>query len=206
MLMEYIKENYKKGEPIFTNDLLKVFNNKFTLSKELSSLVNKKELKKYEDGIYYLPKETVLGDVPLSSEDVAKYKYISRNGDCYGYYCGLYLANKLGITTQVPLVIDIVTNKTNSSARMVTINNHKYYIKPTKTEITTKNVYVLQLLDLLKDLDKYKEYSNDYLSAKIRYYIELSKITKEDVDMYISLFPIVVYKNIYDLRLYDVFA
>ena len=35
MLMNYIEENYKKGEPIFVNDLLKFENNKYTLSKEL---------------------------------------------------------------------------------------------------------------------------------------------------------------------------
>ena len=206
MLLEYIKENYKVGEPIFSNDLLNIINNKYSLSKELSLLVSKKELKKFEDGIYYRPKKTVIGDLPLSYEDVAKYKYVSSNGDYYGYYGGLYFANKLGITTQVPLVIDIITNKTNSSARMVTINNHKFYIRPTKTEINNKNVYVLQLLELLKDIDKYNEYSNDYLFDKIKYFIELSKIKKEEIDKYIGLFPIVVYKNFYELRLYDVFA
>lgn len=206
MLMEYIKDNYKEGEPIFTSDLLTIKNNKYALSKELSLLVSENKLRKYEDGIYYIPKETILGNVPLSYEEVAKYKYISKNGDFYGYYGGLYLANKIGITTQVPQVIDIITNKTNSSARMITINNHKFYIKPTKTKINAQNVYVLQLLDLLKDIDKYKEYSNDYLSDRIKHYISLYKIKKEDIDCYIGLFPIVVYKSIYELSLYDVFV
>ena len=206
MLMEYIKNNYKKGEPIFSSDLLKIESNKYALSKELSSLVNKNELKKYEDGIYYIPKVSILGDVPLNYEDVAKCKYISKNDDYYGYYGGLYLANKLGITTQVPLVIDIITNKTNSSQRMVTINNHKFYIRPAKIEINKDNVYALQLLDLLKDLDKYSEYSNEYLAERIKQYIYLCKIKKDDIDNYINLFPIIVYKTIYDLRLYDVFA
>lgn len=206
MLMNYIEENYKKGEPIFVNDLLKFENNKYTLSKELSSLVNKNQIKKYEDGIYYLAKESALGEMPLNPEDIAKYKYVSKDDDCYGYYGGLYLANKLGITTQVPLVIDIITNKTNSSQRMITISNRKFYIKPARVEINKNNVNVLQLLDLLKDIDKYSEYSNEYLFGRIKNYIDICKISKNDIDLYINLFPIIVYKNIYDLRLYDVFA
>ncbi len=206
MLIEYIEKTYKKGEPIFVSDLLKIDNNKYNLSKTLSSLVNEKRLNKYEDGVYFLPRESLLNNSTLSPEIIAKYKYISNNSDYYGYYGGLYLANKLGLTTQVPTVIDIITNKTNSSQRMILINKQKFYIKPAKTVINNDNVYVLQLLDLLKDIDKYNEYSKEELVKKITNYIYLYKIRKNDIDSYINLYPTIIYKNIYDLRLYNVFA
>jgi hypothetical protein len=206
MLIEYIEKNYKKGEPIFVSDLLKINNNKYNLSKALSSLVNEKRLNKYDDGVYFLPKESLLNNSTLSPETIAKYKYISNSDDCYGYYGGLYLANKLGLTTQVPTVIDIITNRTNSSQRMILINKQKFYIKPSKTIINNDNVYVLQLLDLLKDIDKYNEYSKEELVTKITNYIHLYKIRKNDIDLYINLYPTIIYKNIYDLRLYNVFA
>ena len=135
MLIEYIEKTYKKGEPIFVSDVLKINNNKYKLSKALSSLVNEKRLNKYDDGVYFLPKESLLNNSTLSPETIAKYKYISNSDDCYGYYGGLYLANKLGLTTQVPTVIDIITNRTNSSQRMILINKQKFYIKPSKTII-----------------------------------------------------------------------
>ncbi len=206
MLIEYIEKTYKKGEPIFVSDLLKINNNKYNLSKALSSLVNEKRLNKYDDGVYFLPKESLLNNSTLSPETIAKYKYISNSDDCYGYYGGLYLANKLGLTTQVPTVIDIITNRTNSSQRMILINKQKFYIKPSKTIINNDNVYVLQLLDLLKDIDKYNEYSKEELVTKITNYIHLYKIRKNDIDLYINLYPTIIYKNIYDLRLYNVFA
>lgn len=206
MLIEYIEKTYKKGEPIFVSDLLKINNNKYNLSKALSSLVNEKRLNKYDDGVYFLPKESLLNNSTLSPETIAKYKYISNSDDCYGYYGGLYLANKLGLTTQVPTVIDIITNRTNSSQRMILINKQKFYIKPSKTIINNNNVYVLQLLDLLKDIDKYNEYSKEELVTKITNYIHIYKIRKNDIDLYINLYPTIIYKNIYDLRLYNVFA
>ena len=69
-------------------------------------------------------------------------------------------------------MIDIITNNTNASQRMVTINNQKFYIRPTKIEINNNNVYVLQLLDLLKDINNYSEYPTEYLTQKIQQYIK----------------------------------
>ena len=206
MLINYIENNYKPGEPIFVNDLLSYINDKYKLSKELKKLVDDNKLVKYEDGIYYIPKKSLLKNISINPEIIAKYKYVSNNNDCFGYYSGLFLANRLGITTQVPEVIDIVSNNTNSSPRIVKYNNRKFYIKPSKVKINNSNVYVLQLLDLLKDIDKYSEYSNEYLREKIQKYIYTYKININDIDMYINYYPILVYKKIYDLRLYNVFT
>lgn len=206
MTLKYIEENYKPGEPIFVVDLLDQFKDKYKLSKDLKKLVDDNKLAKYENGIYYIPKNSILKNNTINPEVIAKYKYVSNRNECYGYYSGLFLANRLGITTQVPEVIDIVSNNTNSSSRIVKYNDRNFYIKPSKVEIDSTNVYVLQLLDLLKDIDKYSEYSNEYLRDKIMKYIFLYNINIKDIDMYIGYFPIMVYKNIYELRLYDVFT
>ena len=206
MTLKYIEENYKPGEPIFVVDLLDQFKDKYKLSKDLKKLVDDNKLVKYENGIYYIPKNSILKNNTINPEVIAKYKYVSNSNECYGYYSGLFLANRLGITTQVPEVIDIVSNNTNSSSRIVKYNDRKFYVKPSKVEIDSTNVYVLQLLDLLKDIDKYSEYSNEYLRDKIMKYIFLYNINIKDIDMYIGYFPIMVYKNIYELRLYDVFT
>ena len=206
MLYEYISSNYKAGEPIFFSDLLNDSNNKYSLSKGLNALVSENKINKFEDGIYYLPKKTLLKDFLMSSELVAKYKYISNDKEIYGYYSGLYLANKLGITSQVPSIIEIVTNRTNSSQRIVEIKNHRFYIKPSKVEINKDNVYVVQLLDLLKDIEKYDEYPTNYIRDRIKKYVHIYGIKKTDIEKYVTFFPIGIYKNFYDLRLYDVFA
>lgn len=41
---------------------------------------------------------------------VARYKYVSRGGKVDGFYSGNTFANQLGISTQVPNKVEIVSN------------------------------------------------------------------------------------------------
>ena len=53
-------------------------------------------------------------DIGLSADIVARYKYVDNGKSVNGYYSGNTFANQLGITTQVPRIIEIVSN--NASA------------------------------------------------------------------------------------------
>lgn len=206
MILEYIKNTYPENEPIFFKDLLNIENNKYKLSKQLNQLVKDKQINKYCDGIYFLPKQSIIKDLAPSPQEIAKYKYVQNGNEFYGYYTGIYLANRLGLTTQVPSIIEIITNNSNSSSHIVTFEKQKFYIKSSIIDVNNKNVYTLQLLDLLKDIDKYNEYSIEYAGEKLKNFIVNYGINKINIDTYISLFPISVYKNYYELRLEDVFT
>ena len=71
-------------------------------------------MKRYEKGIYYIPKETRLNSASAPNpETVAKCKYIARNGKTDGFYSGSTFANFIGISLQVPMKKEIVSNLTN---------------------------------------------------------------------------------------------
>ena len=72
--------------------------------------------------------------------------------------------------------------------------------------VNEENVYVLQLLDLLKNLDVYLDESDDVAHDKVSQFVRIHGITKNDVDSYIREFPIAIFKYYYELRLDDAFA
>lgn len=207
MIYKMLTETYKEGEPIFFSDIYNGEISKSALTQQLSTLCKKRLLAKYDNGIYYLPKKTRLkSSVGPTADTIAKYKYISKNGKTDGYYSGNTFANQIGISTQVPHVIEIVSNNTNSAPRDVKIGNRRFNIRKPLISITNENVYILQMLDLLSNLDTYSDY--DYEDARKYFlkYIEAHKITRDDVDQYIRCFPLTAFRFYYELRLDNVLA
>lgn len=207
MIYEILTKKYKEGEPIFFSDIYDEKTSKSALTQQLSTLCKKELLVKYTNGIYYLPKKSRLkSSVGPTADTIARYKYISKNGKIDGYYSGNTFANQLGISTQVPHIVEIVSNNTNSAPRDVKIGNRTFHIRKPLISITNENVYILQMLDLLSNLDTYSDY--DYEVARICFlkYINAHKITRDDVDQYIRSFPLTAFRFYYELRLDNVLA
>ena len=100
-LYEYLISNYKPNEPIFVSDLQLSISDA-NLQQMFNLLCDSGKIKRFDIGIYYLPKESRLtGGVPLGADTVARYKYVSRNGRIDGYYSGYTFANQLGVITQI---------------------------------------------------------------------------------------------------------
>jgi acyl-CoA reductase-like NAD-dependent aldehyde dehydrogenase len=137
---------------------------------------------------------------------VARYKYISRKGRINGYYSGYTFANMLGLTTQVPYTIEIVSNGASAKCREVSVKNQKIILRRARAEINKENASILQLLDLLKDLDQYVDEDISFAADIISSYVKRIGIKQTDIDKYIVLFPDRVYKYIYETRLYNAFA
>ena len=128
MFIERLKENFKIGEPIFIEDILSLFSN-FTRAyvfRLLKRAEDAGELVKFSRGIYCLPKKTFFGFSTLTSSVVANNKYITDGNLVYGVYSGLTLLNLFSISTQVPNVIEIVTNKEATRKRVVDIDGMKF--------------------------------------------------------------------------------
>ena len=207
MIYEMLTEKYKEGEPIFFSDIYNGEISKSALTQQLSTLCKKGLLVKYDNGIYYLPKKTRLkSSIGPTADTIAKYKYISKNGKTDGYYSGNTFANQIGISTQVPHVIEIVSNNTNSAPRDVKIGNRRFNIRKPLISITNENVYILQMLDLLSNLDTYSDYNYKDARKCFLKYIEAHKITRDDVDLYIRFFPLTTFRFYYELRLDNVLA
>lgn len=207
MLYNYIKEHYKEAEPIFFSDLIIGNITKSALNQQLKKLCIKGLLQKYDTGVYFIPKKTLLNStVGPNADMVAKYRFISKGDNIDGFYGGNSFANQIGITTQVPQVVEIVSNNTKSSDREVRIGNRRFYIRKPIVQITKENVYVLQMLEILKNLDAYLDYSYEEAKERFAEYISIHKIKRSDVDLYIRKYPMSTFKYYYELELDHVLA
>lgn len=206
MLYEYLVENYKPNEPIFVSDVeLPVSDN--NLRQMFKTLCDSGKIKRFDTGIYYIPKKSVLKNgVPLAADEVAVAKYIRKKGKIDGFYSGYTFANQLGISTQVPYVKEIVSNNASTRVKEVTVRNKRILLRRTRTPITNENYVVLQFLDLLKDLEQYYDIGFDEVCERLSRYVRDENITKAQVDRYIGEYPDKIYKNIYRTGLYNVFA
>ena len=198
MLYGYLIENFKPYEPIFTADIdIDMVGN--SLRPKLKELCDSGKLCRYEAGVYYLPgKMKLKGLTPISASVVARSKFINRRGKVRGYYSGYTFANQIGLSLQVPYVQEIVTNEASAKVREIDIKGQKFIIRKPKAEVTEENVYTLQFLDFLSDIDKYLDGSSENILDKLEKLIKDEKITKELIDTYISLYPMKVYKNLYE--------
>lgn len=199
MLYEYLKNNYDLGEPIFASDIDIPNMTEENLRYHLKKLTDDGIICRFEPGIYYFPKINILGEkILLSADTVAIHKYIMRRGKRVGYYSGYTLANRMGLSTQVPFTEEITSNYAPALVRELTIKNRKYIVRRPTVEITEENVKVLQLLDCLKDVDKCAEADLDICGQILTKYAKDNEITKAMIDKIISNYPMKIYKAIYE--------
>ena len=207
MLYEYLKQNYKEGEPIFFSDLHFDGVSKPALNQMFKQLCDEKKISKYDTGIYYIPRQSRLREnVGPGADVVAYYKYIERMGKISGYYSGNTLANKMGISTQVPRTVEITSNHMAARVRKIELGSREFIVRHPSVIVTNENAAVLQMLEMLKDLNAYMDGSYKEAALSFQNYIEKNNIQKADVDQYIRSFPISIFKNYYELGLDHVLA
>lgn len=206
MLYDYLIKNYKANEPIFVSDIVLPVSDA-NLRQMFKALCDSGKIKRFDTGIYYVPKASILKNgVPLAADEVVVAKYIVRKGKVEGFYSGYTFANQLGISTQVPYVKEIVSNNASTRVKEVNVRNKRIILRRARTEITNENYVVLQFLELLKDLEQYYDISFEAVCERLKKYVRNENIKKVDVDKYIGSFPDKIYKNIYRTGLYNVFA
>lgn len=199
MLLNYLKENYVSGEPIFTTDIKIPNLNEKNLRYHLRKLTEDGIICRFEPGVYYFPKMNHFGEkIELSPDTVAYNKYILKDGKRIGYYSGYTLANHLGLSTQVPFIQEIVSNNAPAPYREINIGDRKFILRKPTIEITDNNIYTLQLLDCLKDIDKCAEESMHYCGEVLTNFATKHQITKDMINEFIEQYPIKIYKSIYD--------
>lgn len=206
VLYEYLAERYRPGEPIICSDI-KTELSDATLRWTLKKLTDTGKLIRLDTGIYCIPKIGRLGQLLLPMpEEVADAKYIRRNNKVSGYFSGLLFANQLGLTTQLPNELEIVTNIAVNPVRRISLCGRDMIVRKPTAEITEANSSVLRLLDILRDYDKYSELSVCEAEKKVSAYITEKEIRQSDFDKYLSAYPDKTFRTVYEMRLYNVLA
>ena len=122
MFADRVKKTYALNEPIFTEELLRLFSDysRVQVFRLIDEAKKRGEIVQYAKGVYYIPQKTRLGNSTITADDVIRKRYLNSNGDIYGVYSGVKLLNAFAVTTQMAGVVEVITN--NESAKVIKIN------------------------------------------------------------------------------------
>ena len=200
MLYEYLKENYKENEPIFISELQYKNLNMNAIRQQILNLTNKNLLIRYDTGIYFIPGKSIFKtSKTLNQNKVIEKKYISTNDEIVGYFSGLNFANRIGITTQVPNLYEVVSDKATCDYRELKIGSTKIILRKPRTKITKENYLELQFLDMIKEIDNLSILDQEENKKIVLNYMNMAKISFEKLQKLLEFYPDKIYKNLYQV-------
>ncbi len=197
ILFEKIKSKYNENEPIFLTDI------DFTsLRQQMKRLTEEGKLKRFDAGIYYIPKKSIFrSGSTLSLESVLKKKYLLDDNNRCGYIGGMLFANKIGLTTQVPSIYELTTNKATTDYRETRLANFRIIIKRPCVTVNNDNVVILQFLDLMKEVLNIAEVQGTALTQRLLNYLRAKGLSFNVLKPYLSYYPDRIYKNMFEVGL-----
>lgn len=202
MLYDYLKDMYGENEPIFVADIKYGDTPMNSIRQQVKKLADEGYLKRYDTGIYFIPKKTIFkSGSQLSRNKVIEKKYLLEDGKRCGYVSGVLFANQLGLTTQVPVSCEVVSNKATNDVRRVKLASSMITVRKPRVKVTEQNFRLLQLLDLFKDIEFYSEIDQAERQNRIVGYMEKCGIRFSALDEYLPYYPDKIYKNMYEMGL-----
>ena len=201
-VFSYLKENYQENEPIFLSDLSIPGMKDVSVRQQLKKLMLDGRVKRFDTGIYYMPRKSLFksGSV-LSVDEVIRKKYLLDGETRCGYLCGILFANRLGLTTQVPMVYEVCTNKATTEYRDTKIGKFRIILRKPYVEINEQNVNALQFLDLMREVLDLSELEGSELTEKLLEYLESKKLRFDTLKPFLMYYPDRIYKNMYEVGL-----
>lgn len=149
LVREYV-DQLDEGSVFKYNDLDEISDKKIAIAKILSRLAKEEKIIRLKKGVFYKAKTTRFGVLNPEIEEIIKSE-VKNNKKITGYVSGGFSYNKLGLTTQIPNVIEVVTNKRKPTK---IIGGIKIKYVESKVELTKMNIAYLQILDALKNIKK----------------------------------------------------
>ena len=200
-LYEYLLDNYKENEPIFLVDIQIDGMTRTNVRQQIKKPADTGKVKRFDNGIYFLPKKTIFkSGSQLAPEKVLECKYLRDKDKRCGYVSGLMFFNQMGLTTQIPMMYEVVSNKATNDYRETSLAKSRVIVRKPKVPITEKNYKVLQFLDMLKDVDVYSEVTGKQLQDRLYRYMDDANLSISEMEPYFSYYPDKLYKNLVETR------
>ncbi len=198
----YLLKNYGQNEPVFLSELKIPGVKPVSLRQQLKKLTEDGRLKRFDTGIYYLPKKSMFrfGSM-LSPDEVIRKKYLIDSGSRCGYLSGMMFANQLGLTTQVPMAYEVYTNKATTDYRDTTLGSLRVIIRRPYVEVNDGNASALQFLDLIKEVRDISELDGVDLRERLTNYMKANGLGFDTLQQYFPYYPDRIYKNMYEVGL-----
>lgn len=198
MLYRHLKGNYGEGKPIMLNEISIDGMSNVNLRQQIKKLVDSGRLKRYDTGIYFISEKSIFASgTMLSKEQVIEQKYLKDQGGVCGFVSGMLFANSIGLTSQIPAVYELVSNKATNDYRELLLAGTRVVLRKPKVKIDDANCRVLQFMELLKDIDVLSELDGPKLESGLKAYMKYAGIEFCDIDRYLGYFPDKIYKNMY---------
>lgn len=202
-LYDYLKINYKNDQPILLSEIKIPGRTEESIRKAMERLVSSNLVNRFSNGVYYIPIKTMLGNKELSPTDVITAKYIKNNENTYGFYTGISFANAIGITTQIPNTVEVVSNKEASAKRAVKIGYQTIIVRKSPVEITADNMKLIQLLDYIRREKTIVLKDN---AVNFRQYVKDNKFKKSELNQILSQLPLKVMNKIRESGIENAFT
>lgn len=200
-LYGYLLDNYKENEPIFLADLQVDGMTRTNVRQQIKKLTDTGKVKRFDNGIYFLPKKTIFkSGSQLAPEKVLECKYLRDKDERCGYVSGLMFFNQMGLTTQVPMMYEVVSNKATNDYRETSLAKSRVIVRKPKVPVTEKNYKALQFLDMLKDVDVYSEVTGKPLQDRLYRYMDDANLSISEMEPYFAYYPDKLYKNLVETR------
>ena len=198
-IVSSLQNKYDINNPIFIDEIRLMVNNysKIRIAQLIQESIDSGKLARFENGIYYIPTKTILGNSTLSTIKVIEKKYIKNDKEVYGFYCGITFMNNIGLSTQVPNTYEIMTNKESTRVRKVKVENQEVVLRKSRVKINKDNYITLQFLEFITSTSIEFLINN---KEKIRKYF-FNNVDKNQVIKYMTEYPSKTIKNLYSLEL-----
>lgn len=199
---DFLINKYVANEPIFLAEVEIPGKTAATIRQQFKKLTEDGRLKRFDTGIYYLPQKSMFrSGSTLSVNDVIRRKYLMDGDSRCGYLGGILFANQLGLTTQVPGVYEVYSNKATTDYRETQLASIRIILRKPYVKVDDENAAVLQLLDLLKEIMEVSEVEGNELTERLLVYMKKKGISFDVMKQYLPFYPDRIYKNMFEVGL-----
>jgi hypothetical protein len=202
-LYETLKKQFQPNEPILLKDLAKNRKRDDALRQSLSRLVKNGFLNRYSQGIYFLPEKTKFGTTIPDIFTVLDRKYLRVNGKRSGFLIGASLLNDWGLSPDVPLELEVVSNEESSLKRNVELGSTPLLLRRSLTPINEDNWRILRFCYLLYTVDVWTIKRN---AKKLKQIADQEGVSLSSIGVYLRFFPTSATKNFIESGLLNEFC
>ena len=131
-----------------------------TYYKTLERMCKKGSLVHLTKGLYYRPKNTRFGTVPISEKDIVEH-YIQ---DDQGIVVGYRLFNQKGLTTQISKRVEVLSSAVSGKKK----NIHNVYVMNISISLTPETIPIIETLEILQNYKSIEDINNTALAAYMK--------------------------------------
>lgn len=131
-----------------------------TYYKTLERMCKKGILVHLTKGLYYRPKNTQFGTVPISEKDIVDH-YIKDN---QGIVVGYRLFNQKGLTTQISKRVEVLSSAVPGKKK----NIHNIYVMNISISLTPETIPIIETLEILQNYTSIEDINNTALAAYMK--------------------------------------